>query len=103
MLFRSAIGIEAKSKELNITGRYSPGYGDLPLDAQRDVINLVNCDKRIGVNLSAHNILFPRKSVTAIIGVGKGLVKETEKEEKCLKCNKYASCTFRREGNNCGY
>ena len=98
-----AIGIEAKSKELNITGRYSPGYGDLPLDAQRDVINLVNCDKRIGVNLSAHNILFPRKSVTAIIGVGKGLVKETEKEEKCLKCNKYASCTFRREVNTCGY
>ena len=56
-----AIGIEAKSKEFNITGRYSPGYGDLPLDAQRDVINLVNCDKRIGVNLSAHNILFPKK------------------------------------------
>lgn len=98
-----AIGLEAKSKQLNITGRYSPGYGDLPLEVQRDVISLVNCNKRIGVNLSAHNILFPRKSVTAIIGVGKVLHKNSEKEEKCLKCNKYMSCTFRREGNGCGY
>ena len=31
------------------------------------------------------NILFPRKSVTATIGVGKELVRETEKFDNCNK------------------
>lgn len=98
------VDIESKSKELNITGRYSPGYGDFELDAQECIIRLINCNKRIGVSLSTHNILFPRKSVTAIIGLGKGQFKEREKnEDKCLKCNKYNSCTFRRKGNSCGH
>ena len=96
------INMYARDKKLNITGRYSPGYGDLPLDAQRDVINLVNCSKRIGINLSDHNILFPRKSVTAIVGVG-NINQKKHDEVKCIKCNKYDSCTFRREGNSCGH
>lgn len=95
-----AINIDALNKKLRITGRYSPGYGDLPLDAQKDVISLVNCSKRIGLNLSAHNILFPRKSVTAIVGVGE--IEEKKEEISCLKCNKRTNCMFRKEGKSCG-
>ena len=52
-----------------ITFRYSPGYGDLSLDVQKDIINILKSEKTIGLTVSTHNLLMPRKSVTAIIGL----------------------------------
>lgn len=91
---------EMKNKDFNITSRFSPGYGDLPLDIQKELLLVMNATKRIGVNVSEHNILFPRKSVTAIIGIGENVVKEIKKD--CSKCNKFKSCIYRIEGKNCG-
>lgn len=51
-----------------ITFRFSPGYGDLDLSIQESFIQTVEAYKNIGLTVSAHNILIPRKSVTAIIG-----------------------------------
>ncbi|WP_297629756.1 vitamin B12 dependent-methionine synthase activation domain-containing protein [uncultured Clostridium sp.] len=82
----------------NFTLRYSPGYGDLSLGSQRDIINILDCERRIGLNLSESLILFPRKSVTAILGII-----EDEKEKKsCLKCSNYSNCIYRKEGDICG-
>lgn len=84
----------------NITFRFSPGYGDLPLDTQRDFINVMNANRRIGVMVSNHDLLFPRKSVTAIIG----FIDKDEKVEKksCSECSHYKNCKFRKVGTNCG-
>ena len=62
--------IKAKyiSEDEELTFRYSPGYGDLPLEVQRDLVNTLGAEKRIGLTVSSHYLLFPRKSVTAIIG-----------------------------------
>lgn len=49
------------------TMRYSPGYGDWPLEVQGDILRLTRAD-RIGVSLSESMILIPSKSVTAVIG-----------------------------------
>lgn len=97
-------GSEIKEKLINqnktITSRFSPGYGDLPMDLQRQFILVLEAGKAIGLTASSSNILIPRKSVTAIMGI---IDKNDKVEEKsCLKCNKYSSCHFRRERNCCG-
>jgi hypothetical protein len=49
--------------------RFSCGYGDLPLELQRDIFMALNVTKNIGVTLSDNCFMTPSKSVTAIIGI----------------------------------
>ncbi len=49
--------------------RFSPGYGDLALDAQRDIFNILDAPKHIGISLNESLIMSPAKSVTAIVGI----------------------------------
>lgn len=91
---------KANKKGESITFRYSPGYGDLPLDIQKDLVNVIRGDRTIGLTVSSHNLLFPRKSVTAIIGLVP-MDKEI-KERGCEVCKNYKNCTFRKGGIVCG-
>lgn len=50
-------------------GRYRPGYGEVPLDLQRFFCNFVDA-ARIGVQPNEAMSLWPRKSVTTIVGFG---------------------------------
>lgn len=94
------IRLDARKEGLAITFRYSPGYGDLSLDIQKNIVNTLNADKTIGLTVSSHHLLFPRKSVTAIIGL---IPKEKEEKQRgCEVCKNYNNCNFRREGTNCG-
>ena len=52
-----------------IRPRFSPGYGDLPLEIQREVFSALDCTKNIGISLSDSLFMTPTKSVTAIIGI----------------------------------
>ena len=52
--------------------RYSPGYGDYPLAAQRDIFRLLDAPRTAGVSLTADLVMVPSKSVSAVIGVKKG-------------------------------
>ena len=91
---------KALKENLSITFRYSPGYGDLPLDIQRDFLNTLNANKIIGLTVSENNLLMPRKSVTAIIGLipkEKAISKRT-----CEVCKNYENCSYRKEGATCG-
>lgn len=49
--------------------RYSPGYGDLPIEVQRDFLPLLDAERRLGITLSESCLMAPSKSVTAIIGI----------------------------------
>lgn len=49
--------------------RFSPGYGDLPLETQKMIFSLLDCPKRIGVTLGDTLLMSPSKSVTAFIGI----------------------------------
>lgn len=51
------------------TLRFSPGYGDLPLAAQRDIFRLLQPERRIGVCLNDSLLMSPTKSVTAVVGI----------------------------------
>ena len=90
----------ARIENKNITWRFSPGYGDLPLDIQKEFLETLNASKRVGVTASSHNLLFPRKSVTAIIGFVDKNIKI--KNRSCLNCSNYETCIYRKDGNSCG-
>jgi len=49
--------------------RFSPGYGDLPLESQSDFIRILNAEKYAGVRLNASFLMSPVKSVTAIAAI----------------------------------
>lgn len=49
--------------------RFSPGYGDLPLEIQKEVFKALDCGRKIGVSLGENMFMQPTKSVTAIIGI----------------------------------
>jgi hypothetical protein len=79
----SEIAQKSELSGLNRTTRFSPGYGDFDIAHQKDIVNLLNCDKRIGLALTIGYMLVPSKSVTAIIGFteeGKPL------SENCKRC-----------------
>ncbi len=75
-----------------LTPRFSPGYGDLSLEAQRDLFSLLDCPRRIGLTLSDSMMMSPSKSVTALVGIGKKSIEKPK--EKCAACNQ-KSCAFR--------
>ena len=51
------------------TRRFSPGYGDLPLECQKDILRALDAERKIGIILSDSLLMSPSKSVTAIIGI----------------------------------
>ena len=51
--------------------RFSTGYGDAPLIAQRDIIRILDAPRKIGISLNESLLMSPTKSVTAFIGIEK--------------------------------
>lgn len=81
------------------TWRYSPGYGDLPLDLQRPLLNLLDAGRKIGLYVSESGMMTPQKSVTAVIGLREmpgGL-----REGGCAVCMNRETCMYRKEGAAC--
>lgn len=76
-----------------ISLRFSPGYGDLPLDMQREIFTALDCPKQIGVSLNASLMMSPSKSVSAIIGLnGEG---SERCAHNCALCT-LTNCLYRR-------
>ncbi len=82
-----------------ITTRFSPGYGDLPLEIQNHFGQVIEA-RRIGLTVTPEHLMIPRKSVTAIIGIADHPLKE--KKRTCDACNLKESCRFRKHGVLCG-
>ena len=102
-LFFQAIGAERieslcdtfcddlKGEGLQLRPRFSPGYGDLSLELQKDIFRVLDCPRKIGLSLNESLLMSPSKSVTAIIGIGGG---EEEAKNKCSTCLK-TDCAYR--------
>lgn len=72
--------------------RFSPGYGDLSLEAQKDIFKVLDCPRKIGLSLSDSLLMTPSKSVTAIIGITEE--SRQDKGNKCAGCQNF-DCQFR--------
>ena len=84
-LIEEEINKLAHSMGYTTTGRFSPGYGDVPLELNLDFAGVLDLDS-IGMSVTSTSMLIPRKSVTAVIGFTRG---ESDRKEK----NKCANCT----------
>lgn len=60
-----------KEKGTKLRPRFSAGYGDAPLDLQKDIFRILNAPKNIGISLGDSMLMSPTKSVTAFIGIEK--------------------------------
>lgn len=67
-LVNSEIKKIAEAQGLKTKPRYSPGYGDVSLEVQKDFFRLLPCT-RIGLTLMDTLIMAPEKSVTAFVGL----------------------------------
>lgn len=84
---------EMEAKGLYLRPRFSPGYGDFPLECQRELTAVLETGKRIGIMLTDSLLMTPSKSVTAVIGVSEKPYRcEIRGCEACGKKN----CAYRR-------
>ncbi len=81
------------------TWRFSPGYGDFPLECQGDFLGAVNAMRTVGVCVTEGGLLTPTKSVTAVIGISEAPV--PRKRRGCGTCNMKDKCNFRKNGGHC--
>ncbi len=91
--------LEQDFAPLYLTDRYSPGYGDLPLEYQTVLFSELNVTRRIGVTLTQSGLMLPQKSVTAVLGAGPEM--PARRARGCESCSMYDTCTHRREGKTC--
>ena len=83
---------EYEAKGFFLRPRFSPGYGDLKLDHQKDWFRLLDISRQIGIELTDSLLMVPTKTVTAIIGVGKNACNCTC--SGCGSCNMKNSCEY---------
>ncbi|MEY8390088.1 Vitamin B12 dependent methionine synthase activation subunit [Lachnospiraceae bacterium] len=88
----------ARKRGLYLRPRFSPGYGDFALEYQKDIFQMLECSKRIGITLTEGNLMMPSKSVTAVIGLT-GREQESCQMKNCSLCAK-TDCEFRQEGED---
>ena len=82
----------AREGQWGLRPRFSPGYGDLPLTAQREIFSVLDCTRQIGVSLSDSLLMLPSKSVTAFVGLAEN--GERNLIPRCTAC-KMIDCEFR--------
>ena len=96
-LFNSEMNEQVLAEGKYLRPRFSPGYGDLPISVQKDFVTVLDCPRRLGINLNDSFLMSPSKSVTAIIGI-------TDREncdinnydkESCVHCGK-TDCEYRK-------
>ena len=84
----------AAAKGLYCRPRFSPGYGDFPLEFQEDLARILRLQKEIGVSLTESMLMMPSKSVTAVVGLSRekaGCVLHG-----CEECTKSQDCACAR-------
>ena len=92
--------IAARFPDLFLTDRFSPGYGDLPLDIQPALCAALDTGRRLGVTVTPSLLMNPVKSVTAVIGLSDA--PQPARVRGCGACNLRETCQFRKEGKTCG-
>ena len=100
-MFCEEIAADFAEKGYHARRRFSPGYGDFPLDIQKAIFQSLDCPRKIGLSLNDSLLMSPSKSVTALIGLSSesSCIQDedgnsTSNHKNCAACNK-ADCLFR--------
>jgi len=90
------IEAELLEKGWALTFRFSPGYGDVPITLQKQLLMVLDASRRIGLTLTPTMLMTPQKSISGIVGIGRDIVKRT-----CSGCRRYDNCEYRRNNTVC--
>lgn len=85
---------QLRPQGLHLTPPFSPGYGDLPLTAQKPLLDLLDAPKKIGLTLTNAGLLAPTKSITALSGITAQPCPHPA--SKCARCT-LTNCAYRKE------
>ncbi len=89
----SRLKAEYEARGEYLRPRFSPGYGDFPLDCQPALLGALEAGKRIGIKLTDSLLMMPSKSVTAVMGISKKPHRcDVRGCEACAKTD----CAYRR-------
>ncbi len=89
----------AHERGLYTNFRFSPGYGDMPLETQRVLLDSVDAQRRLGITLSRANLMTPTKSVTAVVGMFDK--PQPSSHASCKDCLCRDFCHIRATGKPC--
>lgn len=84
-----------------MTFRFSPGYGDYPIEMQKYFLHILDSPRKIGLSTNDNYLLIPAKSVTAVAGISDKPIER--KKRGCAVCNLRDKCKFRKNGMHCGF
>lgn len=90
---------KVRSEGKYLTNRYSPGYGDFPIEVQRQLLDYLNAGRAIGLTLTPTNLMVPRKSITAVLGISS--VPKPDIYGNCIHCPLQTKCTWAERGERC--
>ena len=96
---QAGLTAELQEQGWQLTARFSPGYGDLPLDCQAQFCATLDAARRIGLTVSSSGLLLPRKSVTAVIGLAQQELRAEQRDlsrHNCAAC-RLLDCPYRRK------
>ena len=82
-----------------LTGRFSPGYGDWPITTQPLLAQVLDMARRAGICVTDTNLMTPRKSITAVLGLSDHPVKGYR--AGCGHCVLNKRCEYRKRGQTC--
>lgn len=82
-----------------LTNRYSPGYGDYPIEMQGLLLDYLNAGRAIGLTLTPTNLMVPRKSITAVLGISPK--PKPDLYGNCTHCPLQTKCVWRERGERC--
>lgn len=91
--------IGARLPECFLTDRFSPGYGDLPLELQPALCDILDAPRRLGVAVGASLLMNPCKSVTAVLGIAD--TPQPARVRGCGYCAMRETCQLRKSGHGC--
>ena len=91
--------IAARFPEKYLTDRFSPGYGDLPLELQPALCAALDSQRRLGVTVTESLLMVPMKTVSAVIGLAD--TPQPARVRGCQFCARRETCEFRKNGQIC--
>ncbi|MCF8011521.1 MAG: hypothetical protein K9L17_11185 [Clostridiales bacterium] len=83
----------ARQAGLNITRRFSPGYGEWDVQEQKLLFNYMG-NLTAGVRMLPSGLMLPIKSVSFACKISNFKMKEVNKGDKCLTCNMRHKCLY---------
>lgn len=89
----------ASERHLYTNFRFSPGYGDMPMETQPTLLSALDAQRRLGITLTPSLLMVPTKSVTAVVGMFREPQASTRMT--CTGCPCFEFCTIRPTGRTC--